>query len=112
MGLARFSRARGPAQHRREGGEDSPFPGRQREKIFRFIKGGETMKGRWFIIGFMLLGIILIFPPADSFAKPIKVLAQFPMSGPVGSLPEFGWGFIDGMNYINAKGGVNGKPIT
>jgi len=70
------------------------------------------MKGRLFIIGIMLLGIILIFPPADSFAKPIKVLAQFPMSGPVGSLPEFGWGFIDGMNYINGKGGVNGKPLT
>jgi branched-chain amino acid transport system substrate-binding protein len=70
------------------------------------------MKGRLFIIGIMLLGIVLILPSAASFAKPIKVLAQFPMSGPVGSLPEFGWGFIDGMNYINAKGGVNGQAIT
>jgi len=70
------------------------------------------MKKRLIIIGIMLLGIVLILPPADLFAKPIKVLAQFPMSGPVGSLPEFGWGFIDGMNYINGKGGVNGKPIT
>jgi len=70
------------------------------------------MKKRLTIIGIMILGIVLILPPVASFAKPIKVLAQFPMSGPVGSLPEFGWGFIDGMNYINGKGGVNGKPIT
>lgn len=70
------------------------------------------MKKRLIIIGIMLLGIVLILPPTASFAKPIKVLAQFPMSGPVGSLPEFGWGFIDGMDYINGKGGVNGKPIT
>ncbi len=34
------------------------------------------------------------------------------MSGPVGSLPEFGWGFIDGMNWVNGEGGgVNGKKI-
>ena len=47
-------------------------------------------------------------------AKPIKVLSQFPMSGPVGSLPEFGWGYIDGMNWVNSEegGGVNGKKIT
>jgi branched-chain amino acid transport system substrate-binding protein len=46
-------------------------------------------------------------------AKEIKILAQFPMSGPVGSLPEFGWGFIDGMNWVNGEGnGVNGKKIT
>jgi branched-chain amino acid transport system substrate-binding protein len=46
-------------------------------------------------------------------AKEIKVLSQFPMSGPVGSLPEFGWGYIDGMNWINSEGGgVNGKKIT
>jgi ABC-type branched-subunit amino acid transport system substrate-binding protein len=43
----------------------------------------------------------------------IKVLSQFPMSGPVGSLPEFGWGYIDGMNWVNSPegGGVNGKKI-
>jgi ABC-type branched-subunit amino acid transport system substrate-binding protein len=46
-------------------------------------------------------------------AKEIKVLSQFPMSGPVGSLPEFGWGYIDGMNWVNGEGGgVNGKKIT
>ncbi|MBW1644309.1 MAG: ABC transporter substrate-binding protein, partial [Deltaproteobacteria bacterium] len=47
-------------------------------------------------------------------AKAIKVLSQFPMSGPVGSLPEFGWGYIDGMNWVNSEegGGVNGKKIT
>jgi branched-chain amino acid transport system substrate-binding protein len=70
------------------------------------------MKKGLLIIGIMLLAIGLIIPPATSFAKPIKVLAQFPMSGPVGTLPEFGWGFIDGMDYINGRGGVNGKPIT
>ena len=70
------------------------------------------MKKGLLIIGIMLLAIGLMIPPATSFAKPIKVLAQFPMSGPVGTLPEFGWGFIDGMDYINGRGGVNGKPIT
>jgi branched-chain amino acid transport system substrate-binding protein len=35
------------------------------------------------------------------------------MSGPVGALPEFGWGYIDGMNWVNGEGGgVNGKKIT
>ena len=47
------------------------------------------------------------------WAKEIKVLSQFPMSGPVGQLPEFGWGYIDGMRWINSEGGgVNGKKIT
>jgi len=46
-------------------------------------------------------------------AKEIKVLSQFPMSGPVGQLPEFGWGYIDAMTWINTEGGgVNGKKIT
>src|SRR4030042_414416 len=69
------------------------------------------MKKKAIIIGLML-SLALFFLSTPSSAKPIKVLAQFPMSGPVGSLPEFGWGFIDGMDYINGKGGVNGKPIT
>jgi len=69
------------------------------------------MKKKFVIIGLML-SLALFFLSTPSSAKPIKVLAQFPMSGPVGSLPEFGWGFIDGMDYINGKGGVNGKPIT
>ena len=69
------------------------------------------MKKSWIIIG-LIFCAAFILNPALSSAKPIKVLAQFPMSGPVGSLPEFGWGFIDGMNYVNGKGGVNGKPIT
>lgn len=69
------------------------------------------MKRRALIIG-LVFGLASILNPAPSFSKPIKVLAQFPMSGPVGSLPEFGWGFIDGMSYVNGKGGVNGKPIT
>jgi len=69
------------------------------------------MKKILVVIG-LLFFLALFLSPTNSFAKPIKVLAQFPMSGPVGSLPEFGWGFIDGMNYINGKGGVNGKQIT
>ena len=53
---------------------------------------------------------MLAFSPVS--AKEIKILAQFPMSGPVGALPEFGWGFIDGMNWVNGEGGgVNGKKI-
>lgn len=55
----------------------------------------------------------LVSGPCSGIAKEIKVLSQFPMSGPVGSLPEFGWGYIDGMNWVNNEGGgVNGKKIT
>jgi branched-chain amino acid transport system substrate-binding protein len=63
-----------------------------------------------------ILSIIVLFAflgHNSIFAKEIKVLSQFPMSGPVGSLPEFGWGYIDGMNWVNGEGGgVNGKKIT
>src|SRR3989304_3880828 len=69
------------------------------------------MKKRFLIAG-LIVCVAWFLSPSVSFSKPIKVIAQFPMSGPVGSLPEFGWGFIDGMNYINGKGGVNGKQIT
>ena len=65
---------------------------------------------------FLILSIIVVFAffgYSSPFAKEIKVLSQFPMSGPVGSLPEFGWGYIDGMNWVNSEGfGVNGKKIT
>ena len=65
---------------------------------------------------FLILSIIVVFAffgYSSPFAKEIKVLSQFPMSGPVGSLPEFGWGYIDGMNWVNGEGGgVNGKKIT
>jgi len=64
----------------------------------------------------LILSIIVVFAffgYSSPFAKEIKVLSQFPMSGPVGSLPEFGWGYIDGMNWVNNEGGgVNGKKIT
>jgi branched-chain amino acid transport system substrate-binding protein len=63
-----------------------------------------------------ILSIIVLFAflgHNSILAKEIKVLSQFPMSGPVGSLPEFGWGYIDGMNWVNGEGGgVNGKKIT
>lgn len=64
----------------------------------------------------LLVGLSLILFLASALpasAKDIKVLSQFPMSGPVGALPEFGWGYIDGMNWVNGEGGgVNGKKIT
>jgi len=69
------------------------------------------MKQRAFFVLAFALSLILLFSGSLS-AKEIKILAQFPMSGPVGSLPEFGWGFIDAMNWINSEGGgVNGKKI-
>ncbi|MBE9503851.1 MAG: hypothetical protein IME96_06730, partial [Proteobacteria bacterium] len=64
----------------------------------------------YFVLSFVLALVLLTSPVT---AKEIKVLSQFPMSGPVGSLPEFGWGYIDGMNWVNGEGGgVNGKKIT
>ena len=64
----------------------------------------------YFVLAFVLSLVLLASPVT---AKEIKVLSQFPMSGPVGSLPEFGWGYIDGMNWVNGEGGgVNGKKIT
>ena len=70
------------------------------------------MKKRTIIILSVIVAVAF-FGHASIFAKEIKVLSQFPMSGPVGSLPEFGWGYIDGMNWVNGEGGgVNGKKIT
>jgi branched-chain amino acid transport system substrate-binding protein len=70
------------------------------------------MKCRFFFVLFVVLSLIHIGSGAP-LAKEIIVLSQFPMSGPVGSLPEFGWGYIDGMNWVNGDGGgVNGKKIT
>jgi len=64
-----------------------------------------------FVLSFILALVLLGNSPVS--AKEIKVLSQFPMSGPVGTLPEFGWGYIDGMNWVNSEGGgVNGKKIT
>ena len=65
------------------------------------------------IVGLSVFLLIFLTFPFFAAAKEIKTLSQFPMSGPVGSLPEFGWGFIDGMNWVNNEGGgVNGKKIT
>jgi branched-chain amino acid transport system substrate-binding protein len=64
------------------------------------------------ILSWLLVLAVCTLLPWSTFAKEIKVLSQFPMSGPVGSLPEFGWGYIDGMNWVNNEGGgVNGKKI-
>ena len=70
------------------------------------------MKKRTFFVTAFILALVF-FAHGSVSAKEIKVLSQFPMSGPVGSLPEFGWGYIDGMTWINGEGGgVNGKKIT
>jgi ABC-type branched-subunit amino acid transport system substrate-binding protein len=65
---------------------------------------------------FLVLSIILTLILAGSgtlLAKEIKVLTQFPLSGPHGTLPEVGWGYIDYMNWVNTEGGgVGGKKIT
>lgn len=64
-------------------------------------------------VGLSFLILFFLMFPFSVSAKEIKTLSQFPMSGPTGSLPEFGWGFIDGMTWVNEEGGgVNGKKIT
>jgi branched-chain amino acid transport system substrate-binding protein len=70
------------------------------------------MKRKAFVwIGITMALVVGVALPA--WGRDIKVLSQFPMSGPVGTLPEFGMGYIDGMNWINSEGGgVNGKKIT
>ncbi len=69
------------------------------------------MKGKAFLV--LVCSLVLVcFVSSPVIAKEIKVLSQFPMSGVVGALPEFGWGYIDGMNWVNGEGGgVNGKKI-
>ncbi|MBU2549584.1 MAG: hypothetical protein KKB20_14300, partial [Proteobacteria bacterium] len=69
------------------------------------------MKQKAFLVLTFSLALIFLMAGAAT-AKDVKTLSQFPMSGPVGALPEFGWGFIDGMNWVNSDGGgINGKPI-
>jgi branched-chain amino acid transport system substrate-binding protein len=60
-----------------------------------------------------LAALLCLAAAGPAGAREIKALSQFPMSGPVGSLPEFGMGFIDGTRYVNEElRGVNGKKIT
>jgi branched-chain amino acid transport system substrate-binding protein len=69
------------------------------------------MKMKSFFVFSIVLALVLL-GSGSLVAKDIHVLTQFPMSGVVGSLPEYGWGYIDGMNWINGEGGgVNGKKI-
>ncbi len=64
------------------------------------------------LFGLSLILMVFFLVPNAAISREMKTLSQFPMSGPVGSLPEFGWGFIDGMNWVNGEGGgVNGKKI-
>lgn len=64
------------------------------------------------LTGLLFLILSFLILPVSTTAKEIKTLSQFPMSGPTGSLPEFGWGFIDGMKWVNKDGGgINGKPV-
>ena len=61
-------------------------------------------------LSFFLVLALLGSSPVSS--KEIIVLSQFPMSGPLGSLPEIGWGYIDAWNWFNNEaGGVNGKKV-
>jgi branched-chain amino acid transport system substrate-binding protein len=69
------------------------------------------MKKRLFVVFSAILALVLLGSGRLS-AKDIHVLTQFPMSGVVGALPEYGWGYIDAMKWINGEGGgVNGKKI-
>lgn len=69
------------------------------------------MKKKAFV-GLSILILFFLISPFSIIAREIKTLSQFPMSGPVGSLPEFGWGFIDGANWVNNEGGgINGKKL-
>ena len=69
------------------------------------------MKKRVFLVLALILSLALLVT-SPVLAKQIKVLGQFPLSGRAGDLPEFGWGWIDAMNWINGPGGgVNGKKI-
>jgi len=73
--------------------------------------GGTVMKKKA-LCGLSLILMVFFLVPNSAISREIKTLSQFPLSGPVGSLPEFGWGFIDGMNWVNDEGGgVNGKKI-
>ncbi|MBW1923214.1 MAG: ABC transporter substrate-binding protein [Deltaproteobacteria bacterium] len=55
---------------------------------------------------------LFLFTPGTLLAKDIVVLAQFPLSGPHGSLDEVGWGFTDVMNWFNEEaGGVGGRKV-
>lgn len=65
------------------------------------------------VVRWVLAALVCLATAGAASARDIKVLSQFPMSGPVGSLPEFGMGFIDATKYINEElKGVNGKKIT
>ena len=55
------------------------------------------------LLGLSLVLMVFFLIPTSVVSKEIKTLSQFPLSGPVGSLPEFGWGFIDGMNWVKEE---------
>ncbi len=64
------------------------------------------MRKKTFIIMSVILTLIF-FSHSPLSAKEIVVLSQFPLSGPHGSLYEFGWGYTDAMNWFNNEvGGV------
>ena len=76
-----------------------------------FIERRFLMKKATLAIIAIITGIFF-FSPNATLAKEIVVLSQFPLSGPLGALPEIGWGYIDTMNWFNNEaGGVNGKRI-
>ena len=70
------------------------------------------MKQRAFWVFLIVIALVLL-GPHTLLAKEIKVLTQFPLSGPHGSLHEVGWGYIDYMDWVNREGGgINGQKIT
>lgn len=58
-----------------------------------------------------LVSLLTFTLTAVSPAKEIKVLFQENLTGVAGSFPEGGWAVVDGIDYVNKTGGVNGKPI-
>ncbi len=67
------------------------------------------MKKNIAILAFVLCTLLTL--TNVSFGKEIKVLGSFALTGSAGAMPEFGWGFVDGIDYINKNGGINGKPV-
>jgi len=57
------------------------------------------------------VALALSSKPAFSADKPVKLLGIMVLSGVVGAVPETGWGLLDGCDWINENGGINGKKF-
>ena len=75
------------------------------------IKGGDNVKQRALLV-LLIVSTLVLFGPNTLFAREIRVLSQFPLSGPLGAYPEMGWGYIDAWNWFNEEsGGVGGQKV-